>query len=162
MGMDCVARKHHETMSTNWTGWEYIGALLTSLACPMYEFKFKNDGGIVSEATARRYGEAIRDAVKEHRVFEIIVPDDDHAQGFNKKPIVLADSENWEKSLKENINAEKARDYDQVASTKSKTILKTEMTQRNGSVPNEIDDKTAEWLLEWSQFFINSGGFAQW
>jgi len=149
-------------MCANWTAWRYIGELLTLLGCSTNELAFSNDGDIVPEATARLYGEAIRDAVMEHRIFEITISDDNYVEGFYQRPIIVADIENWKENLKENINAEKARDYGQVAPAKSKAILKAGMIERSGRLPKEIDDDTKKWLLEWSEFFINSGGFAQW
>ncbi|MGO9643769.1 MAG: hypothetical protein ACLPY5_03360 [Candidatus Bathyarchaeia archaeon] len=113
--------------SANWSGWRYIGELLTQLGCPMEEFKFANVGDKVSEVTARLYGEAIRKAVEEHRVFDSIVPDDSYLYGFCEKPVVVADFE-----------------------------------KENDEILKELDDETKEWLLDWSDFFLNSGGFTQW
>jgi hypothetical protein len=143
MGMDCVALKSHAYLAINWGGWEYLEKLLIQLRCPMDEFKHTNDGDIVSEPTARKYGEAIKRAVEGDHVLERAIDDDG-----SRNPVVLEVVFGCGNPLviHSTISADEHSVIDLVT----------------GEKLWKLKDEMKEWLLECANFFLNSSGFRQW
>lgn len=183
--------KKNAFLHVNWARWRYLGELLTQLGCPMEEFAYSNDGENVSEDTARQYGEAIRDAVDAGHVFQIRVADKHYEGGFLKIPVVGFENPtvNLFNDKLENNTVQYASSVELKTNTEAlvkvlqgkspdacdameaidihsalldlATKGKSFIDLVTGKKLEEIDDERREWLLEWAEFFINSGGFSQ-
>jgi hypothetical protein len=168
MGMDLVAHSGIAGQHFNWSGWRCLGDLLNDLGCDLTEMAGSNDGQEVAAATARAWGVALRTALLNNEIIEVLVADLSYAGGWRShlrtrvaeaaRPVLAVTLERTMETFPLRVFLEEAHThrehYDEVAA------LAAELPAAERKV-RELDEESTVWLEEAATFFLESGGFAQ-